>query len=144
MRKILLLAIIFATSFTAFGQDFSNKGKDFWTGYGYHTSMLGGGGGSQDMVLYFATDQVTNITIKIPANGYTQNITTGAGNNVVTSIVIPKTGVQDAKLLTGGLSNNGIHITSDQPMVAYALIYNGNCSGAPILYPTNTYGREYY
>ncbi len=56
MRKILLLAFIFLTSFTAFGQDFSNKGKDFWVGYGYHTSMLGANGGSQDMVLYFATD----------------------------------------------------------------------------------------
>ena len=127
-----------------FGQDFSNKGKDFWVGYGYHTSMLGANGGSQDMVLYFATDQATNITVNIPATGYTQNITTAGGNNVVTSITIPKTGVQDARLLVGGLSNNGIHITSNKPIVAYAHVYNGNCSGATILYPTNTLGREYY
>ncbi len=144
MRKALLLAFVFLASFTAFAQDFSNKGKDFWVGYGYHTQMIAGNGNSQDMVLYFATDQVTNIVIKIPATGYTQNITTAAGNNVITSAVIPKAGVQDARLLNGGLSNNGIHITSDKPMVAYAHVYNGSCSGATILYPTNTLGREYY
>ncbi len=144
MRKILLLAFVFALSFAASGQDFSNKGKDFWVGYGYHTMMQPVNGNSQDMVLYFATDQATNITITIPATGYTENITTGAGNNVVTSAVIPKTGLQDARLLNGGLSNNGIHITSDKPMVAYAHVYNGACSGATILYPTNTLGREYY
>jgi gliding motility-associated-like protein len=145
MRKIILLALVFLTSSTAFGQDFSNKGKDFWVGYGYHQQMTnGGGGGSQDMVLYFATEQVTNITISIPATGYVQNITTGAGNGVVTSATIPKTGVNDARLLTDGLSSKGIHVTSDKPMVAYAHVYNTSVSGATILYPTNTLGREYY
>ena len=50
-----------------FGQDFSNKGKDFWVAYGYHQVMSNGNG--QEMVLYFATDQVTNITITIPGTG---------------------------------------------------------------------------
>ncbi len=145
MRKNLLLAIIILTSLTGFAQDFSNKGKDFWVGYGYHQQMTnGGGGGSQDMVLYFATEQVTNITITIPSTGYTQNITTGAGNSVVTSATIPKTGANDARLLTEGLSDKGIHITSDKPMVAYAHVYNQSVSGATILFPTNTLGREYY
>ena len=40
MRKILLLAFVFLTSFAAFAQDFSNKGKDFWVGYGYHQQMI--------------------------------------------------------------------------------------------------------
>ncbi len=144
MRKFILLSLVFITSFTAFSQDFSNKGKDFWVGYGYHTIMQPGNGNLQEMVLYFATDQVTNITISIASTGYTQNITTPAGNNVTTSFAIPKAGAQDARLFTEGLSSNGIHITSDKPMVAYAHIYNGNCSGATILYPTNTLGKEYY
>ncbi|MEI7736866.1 MAG: IgGFc-binding protein, partial [Ferruginibacter sp.] len=145
MRKLLLISIAVMASFAAFSQDFSNKGKDFWVGYGYHQQMTnGGGGGSQDMVLYFATEQVTTITISIPATGYTQTITTGAGNNVVTSATIPKTGVNDARLLTEGVSNKGIHITSDKPIVAYAHVYNQSVSGATILFPTNTLGRDYY
>ena len=141
MRKFLLLSLTLFFAFTAFGQDFSNKGKDFWVGYGYHQVMTGGN--TQDMVLYFATDQVTNITIDIPALGYTQTLTSPAGNNVLTSAIIPKT-VPDARLTTEGTSNAGIHITSDKPMVAYAHIYNQSVSGATILYPTNTLGKEYY
>ena len=146
MRKFyflstLVLVILFGSS--SYAQDFSNKGKDFWVAYGYHERMVGGGN-SQDMVLYFATDQVTNITINIPGTGYTQNLISPGGNNVLTSVAIPKAGAQDSRLLLDGLSNKGIHITSDKPIVAYAHIYNGNCSGATILFPTNTLGKEYY
>ena len=146
MRKYLLLALVFLTSATAFTQDFSNKGKDFWVAYGYHQVMgpTGTGANSQNMVLYFATDQVTNITITIPSIGFTQSLTSAAGNNVLTSITIPKVAPSDARLFTEGQSDKGIHITSDKPMVAYAHIYNSSVSGATILYPTNTLGREYY
>ena len=141
MRKLILLSLAVHSLLTASAQDFSNKGKDFWVGYGYHTIMTGGN--TQDMVLYFATDQVTNITITIPGLGYTQNLTSLAGNNVLTSAIIPKT-FPDARLIAEGLSDKGIHITSDKPMVAYAHIYNQSVSGATILYPTNTLGKEYY
>ena len=123
MQKVLITVIAVLFSFAAFSQDFSNKGKDFWVAYGYHQQMTNGSvaGGTQDMVLYFATDQLTNITITIPGIPFTvQNITTAAGNNVVTSVTIPKTGANDVRLTAEGLSNKGIHITSDKPMVAYA------------------------
>ena len=147
MRKFYLLStfvLAILLGCTSYAQDFSNKGKDFWVAYGYHERMTAAGGNSQDMVLYFATDQVTNITINIPGTGYTQNLTSPAGNNVLTSVAIPKAGAQDSRLLLDGLSNKGIHITSDKPIVAYAHIYNGSCSGATILFPTNTLGKEYY
>ncbi len=144
MRKIILFSALILFYFSSQAQDFSNKGKDFWVGYGYHERMGQANGGTQDMVLYFATDQVTHITISIPGNGYTQNITTAAGYNVITSATIPKNGTQDARLNVEGLSNKGIHITSDRPMVAYAHIYNASVSGATILFPTNTLGKEYY
>ena len=74
MKKYLLLVIAICSSIISFSQDFSNKGKDFWVGYGYHQQMTNGGvGGSQKMVLYFATDQATTITITIPGNGWTNS-----------------------------------------------------------------------
>ncbi len=145
MRKLCFLATLVLTVLICnnlYAQDFSNKGKDFWVGYGYHQVMTGNN--AQEMVLYFATDQVTNISITIPALGYTQNITTPGGSNVITSAAIPKAGGQDARLNSEGLSSKGIHITSDKPMVAYAHIYNQSVSGATILYPTNTLGKEYF
>lgn len=147
MGKYFLFIFCSFFSLTSFCQDFSNKGKDFWVGYGYHQQMTnGGGGGSQDMLLYFATDQVTNITVSIPGIGWTQTYTSPAGNNIITSASMPKFAPQDACLRAESITpdDKGIHITSDKPMVAYAHILNSSVSGATILYPTNTLGKEYY
>jgi gliding motility-associated-like protein len=145
MRKNLLLTLILSSvSLYVIAQDFSNKGKDFWVAYGYHQIM--NAGNVQNMVLYFATDQVTTITVTVPGTGYTQTLTSGPLPTVLTSAPIPKAGAQDARLTTESLSpeNKGIHVVSDKPIVAYAHIYNASVSGASILFPTNTLGKEYY
>lgn len=147
MRKIILLALVFTASFTAIAQDFSNKGKDFWVAYGYHQVMNtgGGGGNGQNMVLYFAADVATVVTVAIPGLGYTQTYNVAA-NTIFTTPTMPKgpSPALDARLNTNGLFDKGIHITSDFPIVAYAHIYNASVSGATLLLPTNTLGKEYY
>lgn len=144
MKKYLLSILPVFLCLQVFSQDFSNKGKDFWVGYGYHQIMTNGN--NQEMVLYFATDQATTITITIPSNGYTQTLTSGATPTVLTSNPIPKAGAQDVRLTaeSSAPENKGIHIVADKPVVAYAHIYNQNVSGACILFPTNTLGKEYY
>lgn len=146
MRKFcqlstLILAMLCGS--VSYAQDFSNKGKDFWVAYGYHQIM--NSGNQQQMVLYFAADQATVVNVSIPSSGYFQSYNVAA-NTVVTSNPIPKAGAQDARL-TGPSTfpeNKGIHITSDKPIVAYAHIYNSSVSGASILFPTATLGKEYY
>ena len=123
----LLLGIII--SGPGFAQDFSNKGKDFWVGYGLHCRMYQNStGGTQEMVLYFATEAVTNVTVSIPGLGYSQTYSNIPANTIFTTNPLPKTGTQDARLTTEGISNKGIHITSDRAVVAYAHIYNQNFS----------------
>ncbi|HEX4875787.1 MAG TPA: PKD domain-containing protein, partial [Chitinophagaceae bacterium] len=103
-------------------------------------------GGCQDMVLYFAAEQAANVTVSIPGIGYTQNYAVPA-NSVITSQPIPKNpSTGDARLTATSTApeNKGIHITSDKPIVAYAHIYNASVSGASILFPTPTLGKEYY
>ena len=71
MIKNLLLCLSLIGSFiNGEAQNFSNKGKDFWVGYGYHQVMINNN--SQDMVLYFATDQITTVTVSIPGLAYSQ------------------------------------------------------------------------
>ncbi|NOT52927.1 MAG: hypothetical protein HOP10_16845, partial [Chitinophagaceae bacterium] len=147
MRKfylpgILLLAILFGH--ISYAQDFSNKGKDFWVGYGYHVRMgqANPPGGSQDMFLYFVTDSASDVTVSCPGTAWsvTYNI---PANTVFTTGAIPKT-TPDHRLTAEGLSDKGIHIVATKPIVAYAHIFNSAISGATILYPTNTLGKEYY
>ena len=127
-----------------FGQNFSNKGKDFWLGYGYHVAMAGNpaNGGAQDMILYFTSDKNANVTVEM-SNGYKQTYIVNA-NQVTVSNIIPKTGVQDARIYDTGYYNRGIHVYSDVDIVAYEHIYNASVSGASLLFPTNTLGKDYY
>ena len=88
MKKWFLVLLILCASLTSISQDFSNKGKDFWLGYGFHVNMGAGVTGTavnaQDMVLYFTSDKNANVTVEIPGVGYKQTFTpTGpfAGSN---------------------------------------------------------------
>ncbi|MES2329292.1 MAG: PKD domain-containing protein [Bacteroidota bacterium] len=98
---------------------------------------------SQDMVLYFTSDKNANVVVEIPGIAYSKTYTVTA-NQVTTSDPIPKTGSQDARISGVGIYDRGIHITSDVPIVAYAHIYNASVSGASLLFPTNTLGKDYY
>jgi gliding motility-associated-like protein len=145
---IFIFGVLFASG--AIAQDFSNKGREFWVGYGSHVSMYNANGtvnttsgGSQNMVLYFTSDQNANVTVEIPATGWSRTYTVLA-NQVTTTDIIPKTGADDARLSVEGLSNKGIHIISDVGIIAYTHIYNSAVSGASLLFPVSTLGRDYY
>ena len=143
--KLFFILICIFSFGKVHAQDYSNKGTDFWLGYGYHVSMFNNNttGGSQEMVLYLTSDKNAKVTVEIPAVGYsiTYNI---IANQTTISNPIPKSGAQDARINTTGLLKRGIHITSDVPIVAYAHIFNASISGATLLFPTNTLGKEYY
>jgi PKD repeat protein len=100
------------------------------------------GGGTQDMILYFTSDKNANVTVETQT-GYKQTYTVLA-NQVTVSSPLPKTGTQDTRINDTGYYNRGIHIYSDVDIVAYAHIYNGSVSGASLLFPTNTLGKDYY
>ena len=148
-NKLILILIAVLTSSIAWSQDFSNKGKDFWVGYGSHVSMYNAtgdpnaSGGSQNLVLYFTSDHDANVTVEIPALGFLKTYKVVA-NTVTISDAMPKTSASDARITAEGKSDKGIHITSDFAIIAYAHIYDGSVSGATLLFPTNTLGRSYY
>ncbi|MBM3444188.1 MAG: PKD domain-containing protein [Bacteroidetes bacterium] len=147
----------------AFAQNLSNKGKEFWVGYGAHVAMweedqignpprvnpLAGqprtNGGAQEMVLYFTSDKNSVVTVDIPSIGWTRTYAVTA-NAVTTSDPIPKSTATggDVRLVEEGLSNKGIHITATIPIIAYAHIFNQSVSGATLLFPVSTLSREYY
>jgi hypothetical protein len=62
--------------------------------------------------------------------------------NSTTNVTIP----QSAYLgnIEGKITNKGIHITSLKPVVVYSHIYDASVSGATLVLPTNTLGKEYY
>lgn len=129
-------------------QGFSNKGKDFWVGYGATEKMTGDN--AQDLRFTFNNPNSVdaNVTISIPnQTGFTPVNYVVPANSVITTNAnqIPEGAVAgvDARLRTEGVSNAGIHIVSDQPIVAYAHNITSQVYAVSLLFPTPTLGREY-
>lgn len=125
-------------------QNVSNKGKEFWLGYGYSWSFDAETPlNTQQLVLYLSAEAPANITVSIPNTGWSQTLSLPA-NTVDASILIPKTGANDARIFNEGLSNRAIHIVSDTAIVVYAHTYNGMISAATMLIPVESYGYKYF
>lgn len=124
--------------------DSSNRGTEFWVPYGNTLSYKFNN--NQELLLYFAAaDKEAHVTVRVNGTNYQKSYTV-APNSVVTSENIPKAGINDARLLSEGLYNRGIHITSDVPVAAFAAQYvpSGESSNAAsMLLPAGTYGYDY-
>jgi gliding motility-associated-like protein len=143
-RIFILLIISLFASFSSQAQDKSNRGREFWLAYGYdysffHESPVN----AQELALYISAEQAAVVTITITNTGYSQTLTIPA-NTVDATIFIPKSGPNDARTLTDGLQNKGIHIVSDVPVAVYAHVFATMVSGATMLMPVETYGFSYF
>ena len=125
-------------------QGFSNKGTDFWTGFGPHEKITGADGTNNNaiMTLYFTSDVADTVTIYVGTDLVQTMYLTGG--TITASNVIPWSGVDDARLITEGIYvNKGIYIHSTSPVVAYAEISGSQVTAATVLFPVNTLGRTY-
>jgi gliding motility-associated-like protein len=135
-RFCLVLLFFVNSIFTLKAQNTSNKGRDFWLGYGNH--VRGYSTNSQQMAVYITSDVNTSGQVEIPGINYSKSFNVTA--NSITVVDIP----QSAYLAGEGLYNLGIHVTAERPVVMYAHIYDRNVSGATLVLPTTTLGKEYY
>lgn len=125
-------------------QDKSNRGKEFWLAYGFDYSFFWESPVNfQELAIYISTEQAATVTVSITNTGYTQTLNIPA-NTVDASILIPKSGANDARTLTDGLQNRNVHIVSNVPVAVYAHVYSTQVSGATMLMPIETYGYSYY
>jgi gliding motility-associated-like protein len=123
------------------GQDFSNKGRNFWLAYPDHVD-----GTNSAMGLYITSDVNATGNIRVGTRIIPFSVTA----NAITSKFIGSSPTADASnlgivqtLSEGIQSNAGIQVTSDKPVVVYAHIINAARSGATLLLPVSVLGREY-
>jgi hypothetical protein len=135
-EKTLTAYFLLGAFMFSHAQDFTNKGKEFWIGYGNHQQMFAGN--TQGMDLYITSDVNTNVIVEIPGLGITNAYAIAA--NQITQINIPKQAVLNGE----GIFSKGIHVMADKPVVVYAHIYFASVSGATLCLPVATLGRDYY
>ena len=124
LQRYLFLTLFSLLSIASNAQDKSNRGKEFWLAYGFDYSFFWETPiNNQELAIYISTEQAAaTVTVSITNTGYSQTLTIPA-NTVDATILIPKTGPNDARTLTDGLQNRGIHIQSDVPVAVYAHVY---------------------
>ncbi len=128
------------------GQGFSNKGKEFWVGYGASEKMYGDNSQDLRFTFYNSNNAPATVTLSIPNHptfapvSYTvpanDAITTNAGD-------FPESGTDDARLVNEGVYTTGIKIVSDTPVVVYCHAITSSVYAASVLFPTPTLGKEY-
>ena len=137
LRSAAIAIILICFAVFAFSQGTTSQGTEFWTAYMDHVDPPDGNPASE-MDLYITSDVNTTGTVQIADGSFTQNFTVTA--NKVTVLAMPAT----AFLGNQGLFNKGIHITSAKPIAIYAHIFAQNSSGATLLLPVNSMGKDYY
>lgn len=152
-QRTILITCVFLFQQSAFAQELTNAGKEFWVAYGHHQFMEPGQGNSQEMVLRLTAQQPATVTVSIHGTAWTRTYNIPA-NTTVTTERIPKAGFYDARLYSvppsfggtgseGIFSNKAIYITSNVPIVANAHIYGSASSGSTMLMPVESWGYTY-
>lgn len=90
------------------------------------------------MVVYITSDVNTSGILSVGGNNIPFTVTA----NSITNVQVPQTAYLGNS--EGKIANKGIHITSLKPVVVYSHIYDSSVSGATLVLPTNTLGKEYY
>jgi hypothetical protein len=141
--QIIIICLI-TTSMGAVAQGLSNKGREFWLGYGHNVLFTNTNPpNSQNLVLYLSAEKDTRVTVTINGTAWSKTVNIPAGK-VDFSIVIPKTGADDCRIMQEGKFEKGIHIEASEPIVAYAHQYGVFSSAATMLFPVETYGYNYF
>ncbi|BAV09118.1 PKD domain-containing protein [Filimonas lacunae] len=144
----------------AAAQSISNKGKEFWAGFGHHVDMEPAIPLTvPEMILYFSAEENATVTVTVEGTAYKKVYSIPAGG-VIASDLMPRgltgnpssdvdTRLYSKDVTYGGTNSQGIftkkgiHITSDVPIVAYAHIYEGSSSAATMLLPVEAWGYSY-
>ncbi|SDT39673.1 gliding motility-associated C-terminal domain-containing protein [Mucilaginibacter mallensis] len=131
------IAVIFIfCCLQGYSQGSTNKGTEFWTAYMANSNPPGTTMGSQ-MDLYITSDVNTSGTVEF--EGGSPSMPFNVTANQVTVLNMPAA----AYIGVQGQSHNTIHITSLKPVAIYAHIFAENSSGATLLLPVNTLGKDY-
>ena len=134
---VLLLLLAFAPATALAQAGTTSKGTEFWTAWMDHINSSTAASPSA-MVLYITSDVATSGQVDF-VDGTTA-IPFTVTPNTVTSVNVPT----NQFLATEGQFKKGIHITSLKPIAVYAHIYASSVSGATLLLPVNTLGKNYY
>ena len=148
-KKLLLIFTVFFTVLSAFSQDFSNKGKDFYLCFPSHCPT--GSGTLPRLSIFITSDQASTGTITMPNGAYSATFNLNAVNNYYQEFIVNPSGLPGNIYITAAQSNTvinkSIRVKTDagQPaVVVYTEEWAGARTAATLVLPVNVLGKKYY
>ena len=138
LRSIIIAVIFIGIALYGHSQGSTSKGTEFWTAYMANTNPPTSTQSPSVMDLYITSDVNTSGAVTFENGAPAMSFTVTA--NQVTILTMPSS----AYIAGIGVSHYGIHITSLQPIAIYAHIFAEDSSGATLLLPVSTLGKDYY
>jgi hypothetical protein len=111
----------------------TSQGTDFW--FMYNVNL-----GQSEFLLYIASQRESNVVVEIPGLQYEESFLAQA--NEVLTVDLSEAGIS-TEIGTRGIGENGIHVTSDQPVAVYLINKIRATTDASIVFPTKALGNEY-
>jgi gliding motility-associated-like protein len=137
LRSAAAAIILICSCLSVYAQSGTSQGTEFWTAFMDHSNIPGTKEGAV-MDLYITSNTNTSGTVAVNDGSFSENFTVTA--NQVTILTMPASAFLGAQ----GLYNKGIHILAAKPIAIYAHIFADDASGATLLLPVNSLGKDYY
>jgi len=134
MRTISLLFLWCFSMWSFLAQSQSNEGQEFWLGFMQHRNV-----NNNSKVVMITSKTNTSGTVRVPLKGWSQDFTVAA--NQVSLVFLPAyTETLGSEIVT----ENGVQITTQEPVSVYSHQYHSYRSEATVVLPTASLGNEYY
>ncbi|WP_420387147.1 PKD domain-containing protein [Roseivirga sp.] len=111
----------------------SSEGRDFWVGFFDNSDEP-----DQALEIYLISSHHATVVLETPLGDYTNTKALTPGRSSL--VILPR----ELRSARNGISDNGIHITSDQDISVYAINKRATSADASTIYPTRSLGKEYY
>ncbi len=131
LKRILFICFLLCIAISSRAQ-VTTEGRDFWLGF-----MENSPGQNLALEIYFTSKDTAEVNITGAINNLNINVTVVPG--LAEKVSIPL----DYMPLEEGISNRGIHITSDNDISVYALNKRQFSADAAVILPVNALGKEY-
>ncbi len=134
MRTITFLLVWCFPLASFLAQSQSNEGREFWLGFMQHRNV-----NNNSKVVMITSKTNTSGTVRVPLKGWSQDFIVAA--NQVSLVFLPAyTETLGSEIVT----ENGVQITTQNPVSVYSHQYHSYRSEATVVLPTPSLGREYF
>lgn len=146
MRKFVLLSLAVISFATAFAQDFSNKGKDFYLCFPQHVPS----GTNAKLSVWITSDKASTGTITMASGAFSSTFNIAANGLAEIDIPYAVAHISNSESTTEFLTQilkKSIRVKVDPgkpAVVAYVQQYGNARSAASLLLPVNVLGKKYF